>query len=383
MPKIRLRYLTAEKSRHDKLYLYFRRPGRRKIRLLVSGYDDPHFAEAYSAAMSGEQWRPPTKAPSGNRLDKSTPGSFRATCEQYFAYLCNDPELTERTKYLRRRHLEWVCQQPTKPDAPYLMGDVPISKFGPSHIFALRDRKIKTPEAANNVLKAISVVFKWAVQRQLVADNPATKVPKFKTHSEGFKAWSLDDVEKFVSRHPIGTKAHLAMALLLFTGQRRSDVILFGRQHVKGDELHFVQQKNQKRSPKKMAIYIMPALERVLSTVPRDQMTYLVTEYGKPFTATGFGNWFRDRCDEAGLKGLSAHGLRKTLQIAGAESGLSQHELMAIAGHESPKMTALYTKDRDRQVLARSGLLKLSEGPLGNEFVQPSNPDKKGWTNQQ
>jgi hypothetical protein len=26
-------------------------------------------------------------------------------------------------------------------------------------------------------------------------------------------------------------------------------------------------------------------------------MTFLETEYGKPFTAAGFGNWFRDRCD--------------------------------------------------------------------------------------
>jgi hypothetical protein len=32
-----------------------------------------------------------------------------------------------------------------------------------------------------------------------------------------------------------------------------------------------------------------------------------MTEYGKPFTAQGFGLWFRARCDEAGLPQCSAH----------------------------------------------------------------------------
>jgi hypothetical protein len=40
-------------------------------------------------------------------------------------------------------------------------------------------------------------------------------------------------------------------------------------------------------------------------------MTFLVTTDGKLFSAAGFGNWFRDCCNEAGLRGLSEHGLRK------------------------------------------------------------------------
>lgn len=39
-------------------------------------------------------------------------------------------------------------------------------------------------------------------------------------------------------------------------------------------------------------------------------MTFLVTEFDRPFTAEGFGNWFRERCIEAGVPGR-AHGLRK------------------------------------------------------------------------
>jgi integrase len=373
MPKVKLRYLVIERSRHGKLFIYVRRPGHRKIRLQVNGPDDLHLAEAYAAALVGEQWRPAAmKAPSTPAAsNKALPGSFRALCQDYFAHLQKDPQVSERTKYTRRLHLEHVCQEPTKPGAPYVMGDVRARKFGPTHVIAVRDRKLATPEAANNRHKALSAVFRWALERRLVDSNPALQVSRIKTHSEGFTPWSREDIDRFAERHPVGTKAHLAMALLFYTDQRRADVIQFGRQHVKNGVIHFVQQKNQTRSPKKMAIPIARELSEIIDASPKGDMTFLVTERGKPFTAAGFGNWFRDRCDEAGLKGLSSHGLRKALQNIGAEAGLSDRELMAIAGHETTKMTSLYTKQRDRALLAESGMAKLSKARFGNKSVQP------------
>ncbi|MGO8919709.1 MAG: hypothetical protein ACLQJR_27735 [Stellaceae bacterium] len=101
-------------------------------------------------------------------------------------------------------------------------------------------------------------------------------------------------------------------------------------------------------------------------------MTFLQTEYGKPFTAAGFGNWFRDRCDEANLQGYSAHGLRKGLQAMGADAGLTDRELMAIAGHESATETTRYTRKRDRDLLAASGIAKLAGVQGRNEIGPPS-----------
>ena len=106
---------------------------------------------------------------------------------------------------------------------------------------------------------------------------------------------------------------------------------------------------------------ILPQLQEALDLVPATQLTFLVTGFGKPFTAAGFGKRMRDKCDQAGLKGYSAHGLRKALQTMGAELGLSDRELMAIAGHETTAMTTLYTKKRDRDLLAASGMAKLSK----------------------
>ena len=136
-------------------------------------------------------------------------------------------------------------------------------------------------------------------------------------------------------------------------------------------------QKDTSRSHKRMAIPIAPELQKIIDRSPTGDLTFLVAERGKPFTAAGFGNWFRDRCDEAALKGLSAHGLRKALQTIGAESGLSDRQIMAIAGHETPKMTSLYTRDRDRASLAESGMKMLSEARFGNKSVQLENGSEK------
>jgi len=39
-----------------------------------------------------------------------------------------------------------------------------------------------------------------------------------------------------------------------------------------------------------------------------ENLTFLLSELGKPFSATGFNKWFRNQCDVAG-KNLSRHGL--------------------------------------------------------------------------
>src|SRR5258708_2180972 len=65
---------------------------------------------------------------------------------------------------------------------------------------------------------------------------------------------------------------------------------------------------------------ILPGLRAILEATPGGHMSYLVTQHGKPFTAPGFGNKFRDRCNQAGLHHCSAHGIRKFDATAAAET---------------------------------------------------------------
>lgn len=64
-----------------------------------------------------------------------------------------------------------------------------------------------------------------------------------------------------------------------------------------------------------------------------DNLTFLLTKWGRPFSAPGFGNWFRDVCDGAELTGLSAYGLRKAAARRLAEAGCTPHQIQSITGH--------------------------------------------------
>jgi integrase len=122
----------------------------------------------------------------------------------------------------------------------------------------LRDEKAETPEAANQLVKMLRQVFAYAVVADLAKGNPAKEVPYLKSGKEGFHTWTIDEVCRFEERHPIGTKARLALALMLYTGQRRSDIIQFGRQHVKNGWLKITQQKNRNRAPITVEIPVLP-----------------------------------------------------------------------------------------------------------------------------
>src|SRR3546814_15226468 len=90
----------------------------------------------------------------------------------------------------------------------------------------------------------------------------------------------------------------------------------------------------------------------VVEWTPRKYMTFYVTEYGKPFTDNGIGNWMRDRCDEAGLPQCSSHGLRKAMAKRLAEAGCSVNEIMSITGHATEGEVIRYTKEAQKKVLA-------------------------------
>jgi integrase len=96
---------------------------------------------------------------------------------------------------------------------------------------------------------------------------------------------------------------------------------------------------------------VLPELLRIIDTSPTGDLTFLVTEQGRPFTAPGFGNWFRARCDEAGVPG-SAHGLRKAGAATAAENGATPHQLMSIFGWLTLAEAERYTRAAERKRMA-------------------------------
>jgi integrase len=156
-----------------------------------------------------------------------------------------------------------------------------------------------------------------------------------------------------------------------YTGQRRSDLVRFGWGEVREDDegvlwIGFTQHKGRNRHPITLAIPIIPELQHYLADDRVGDTTFLMSEYGKPFTAAGVGNRFRKRWDAADLGHCSVHGLRKAAAARLAELGCSEFEIMAITGHQTSKEVTRYTKGASQKLRAASALARLTQprGPV-------------------
>jgi integrase len=228
------------------------------------------------------------------------------------------------------------------------------------HVEAIIAAKASTPAAANKLRKLLGLLMRVAILNGYRKDNPVAAVKGIKIKSKGHRTWTDDEIIAFEKEHPIGTEARLAFGLLLWTGQRRGDVVHMGREHVKDGIMTITQRK----TGEVVDIPILPALQTVLDDVQRRRITptFIVTEYGEAFSEAGFTNKFRDWCKLAGLpKGLTPHGLRKAFCRVAAEAGLTPHQIMSISGHKTLAEVTRYTAAADRRKLAIEGMQKIEE----------------------
>lgn len=350
--KIDLPYLYDEPDHRGNPRLYVRK-GSRRIRIKERPGTDA-FLSAYGAAL--EQVGARERA----RYRVATRGTFGWLAGQYFSSGAFQ-RLELKSQRTRRGIIEECLEEPRVPGSSDKLRDCPMRLVGPDHVQMLMDRRTGFPGAANNRLKYLSALFGWAIPKHLKA-NPARDIKPIHYSSDGFYTWTLEDVRQFEERHPIGTKARLALALLLFTGARRGDVVTLGRQHVRGGRLRFVPSKTRYKRATPVSLPVLPPLERIIKASPTGDLTFLVTEYGKPFTANGFGGWFRNRCDEAGLEQCSAHGLRKAGASIAAELGATDRQLMALFGWTSSNQANTYTKAANQEAMATEAAALLESG---------------------
>ncbi|RYI94186.1 MAG: integrase [Acetobacteraceae bacterium] len=353
----RYKHVVQDRDPHGNLRTYLRRPGMPKVRLQEVPGSDAFDAE-YRKALNAKP------APARKVLVAPERGTLHHLCVSYYGS-ADFKRLDPRTRHVRRQILDRLCGE---------KGTRPVAGMEARHVLKLRDGRADAPEAANSLVKALRAVFRHGVAAGLVAGNPALGVPYLQGDGEGFHAWTREEVEQFEARHPVGSKPRLALALLLYTGQRRSDVILFGRQHVRDGVLTFTQQKNRNRKPVRLSLPIVPELQRIIDATPSAGMVFLNSERGTPYTADSFGNRFRAWCREAGLTSCSAHGLRKAAATRLADLGCSAHEIMAVTGHRTLKEVDRYTREATQKVLAASAMARLVSRLAANEKVPPSAP---------
>lgn len=356
------KYVHSFIDRHGKARFYFRRPGFKKVPLPGLPWS-PEFMAAYEEALAGQ----PVAVGAG----RVKPGTMRFLATSYFGSI-DYRSLRPSTQSVYRNLIDRFCEESDREGRK--LGDKQASTLQRDHIVKLMAARAAKPESANGLRKILRAMMKHAVEIGMRAEDPTRDVRAIRVRSDGFHSWTDAEIAQFEARHPIGTRARLALALLLFTGQRRSDVVRMGRQHVRGGALSV----RQVKTGAELEIPLHPDLAATIAATSADQLTYLTTQFGKPFTAPGFGNWFREQCNAAGLPHCSAHGLRKAAARRLAEAGCTEHEIAAITGHASLREIARYTKAADQKRLAAAAIRKVKAGTtIGQPSLRVARNGKK------
>lgn len=355
------KYVTSFRDRH----------GRERLRFRRKGFESHYFA----SALGTEEFRVEYRRCLEGKIDlaaaaaeRAVPGSINdLVCRYYVPPERLGPTATTQAK------VRAVIDKFRDGREERMVAEVRFE-----HIDAIIARKRQKTivngrpeggvEAARKLRKELIRLFDFAIKIRLRADNPARQADKVKVaageRSKGRYTWSEEDIAAYRVHHKLGSTARLALELLLWTDQRRSDILALGRQHIRHGYIHV----GQSKTGKELAIAVAPQLTAAIVAMPNrgSHLCFLVNAYGKPFSKAGFGNKFREWCDEAGLPKCTAHGLRKATMRRMAELGLGNQTMKAVSGHSKDDEVALYTAAANQKRMARDAIIALSEWEMSN-----------------
>jgi integrase len=320
--------------------------GDKKRRILI--HCDPKqedFLRQYLAARRGEKIEPLKKA-----SEYAKPKSIAWLVNSYLEYLgervkagTTSAKTLKKKKNLLNRLLI---------DLDRVM-EIPREK-----LIEMQDAMGSTPAQADAFIEAIGVMYDWAIERKYIKENPACGIKGVYTKGDGATPWKAADVKAFFAKHKAGSKAHVAMSVLLWTGCRIEDLTTLGRKdECVIDGVEALRWHPNKKGSSEVCQPLLPPLKDATRAPTVQGATYVLGRGGKPFSSGDSASaMFKRWCKDADIGHLSAHGVRKGLAEILAELGCSQYEIMSVLGHSEAKTSEVYTRRVERWKLAKVAL---------------------------
>jgi integrase len=344
MTLLKLKYVDCFVDRHGRSRHYFRRGHGPRI-ALPGLPGSAEFMDAYQAALKSVSRQHKLR-----RKERGASGTFDRLVQTYFSsseYL----RLALSTQVAYRRVIKRFVLDEN-------IGHRLVREMKREHVKRMIAKRAATPGAANDLLKKIRILVQFAIDSGWRSDDPTLRLKKF-AGSE-FHTWSNEEIAQFERRWPIGSCERTAFALLLFTGQRRSDVVRMAWSDIAAGAIRLTQRK----TGAKLSVPIHSDLAEALAAWSNTHDIILTTAFGKPFSANGFGNYMADKIALAGLPDRCVtHGLRKAAARRLAEAGCSANEIASITGHTTLIEVSRYTKAAEQSKLAQTAIGRLQGRP--------------------
>jgi len=337
--RVPLRYVQVFTDRHGRERFYFRRPGCPRA-ALPGPVGSPAFLAAYNAALANE----PLPAATRNAPEA---GTFNKLVLDYLASV-HFKRTKPSSQAVTRSILERFAAA---------HGHRTVAGMKRKHVEAIISGMAETPAAANNLLRRIRMILKFAIAHEIVRTDVTQGIPFYREGT--IHTWTDAELAAFEDRWPLGTRQRTAYALALYTGQRRSDVARMTWADY--DATAGTIRVRQMKTGVELLIPVHAALQDALEAWPRKHVAILANAAGRGTSIHGFGGFMAEAIAKAGLPARCVlHGLRKAAARRLAEAGCSTLQIMAVTGHRTLEEVQRYTAAAQQEPMARDAIARLT-----------------------
>ncbi len=308
-----------------KWYAYHRKSGRR----IAAEFGSPEFF-AELAAIEADA-----------KGETAKPGTLGALIVSY-RKSAGFQSLQTRSKADYQKVLEYL-----RP-----LSESPLTELTQGWVARLRDKTFqkKKRKFANYTLTVLSIMFEHAIEQELMASNPVTKVKRVRKANDAPEAnrpW-LDSERDAVSA-ALPAHMRLPVMLMMYCGLDPQDALKLPRTAVSGGKL------DTRRGKTGVAVWVplpKPVVDAIKEQPEHNAITLCANSYGKPWTVSGFrASWrpVRVKLEEAGLvqPGLTLKGLRHTVATILREMGKDYSAIAEMLGQKTEAMAKHYSRRAD------------------------------------
>jgi integrase len=203
------------------------------------------------------------------------------------------------------------------------------------------------PQAAVNVLRRLKMLFNWARDRDLLADNPCERIrPPAKTVERDRILTDAEIAVVWNATENLRSPNREMYRMFFLTGQRRSEVATMRWSEIAGDLWTIPREKVKKDRP-----HTVPLSSTAQGMLAELAKRPRLEEDGFVFTATGgkssCGNFskFKRQLDQiSGVTGWTIHDIRRTVRSKLAELGVPREVARKVLNHEDDKVDRIYNR---------------------------------------
>jgi integrase len=220
-------------------------------------------------------------------------------------------------------------------------GVMPVNMIGIEWVERLKLDLQDQPGKCNQTLAVLRITLGWGMRLGYCRSNPAKAVSKAQLPART-TIWSSAQIEAFLG----GARGslQLAMALLLYTAQRPSDVLEMTKGRISERDGRLYIALRQGKTNELLDVPVHAKLEPLLRERLADASGGLLlvpSPRGHLWSRRNFSRAWDAACKKAELSGVQRRDLRRTAVVLMAEAGLTVGQIAAITGHRIETTAAI------------------------------------------